>query len=85
MTGGERAAVLAHIARARAPLKIVLKTRDDPYFLDDWIAHHAALVGAENLVVIDNNSTDPAVLASYAELRPRTPIRLFEGYYDHVH
>jgi hypothetical protein len=85
VTGSDRAAVLARIAGSRAPLKILVKTRDDPFFVGDWIAHHAALVGAGNLVILDNGSSDPGVLATYAGLRGATPILRVDGYYNDVH
>jgi Glycosyl transferase family 2 len=81
----DRFTQLERIARTRARLKIVLKTRDDPFFLNNWVAHHGALVGMENLIVLDNGSTDPVVLAAYAALHQSTPILRTEGYYNDVH
>ena len=51
-----------------AALKIILKTKDDPWFLREWYSHHAAIVGPENLIIFDNRSTDPEVLAFYQEV-----------------
>jgi hypothetical protein len=65
----DAAEVAEGIARRKAELKFVLKTRDDPYFLEDWIRHHAAIAGLENLLVFDNMSVLPAVLDVYARYR----------------
>lgn len=46
-------------------LRIILKTRDDPFFLARWIEHHAAIAGMEHLVVFDNMSELPEVLEAY--------------------
>lgn len=53
------------IARTRATLKILLKTRDDPFLLERWILHHRKIVGPDNLVIFDNMSTHPDVLRLY--------------------
>lgn len=49
--------------------RVVLLTRDEYDLLDDWVAHHAALFGLRNIVIIDNGSTDPRVLRTYDRLR----------------
>lgn len=83
--GSDSSFILERIKRSRATLKIILKTKDDPFFLGDWITHHGAMVGPENLIVLDNGSTDRGVLATYAALHERVPIFRFEGYYNDVH
>ncbi len=65
-----REAEIAEAIAARGgALRIVLKTRDDPFFLERWIRHHAAIVGLERLVVFDNGSVLPEVDAIYRRYR----------------
>lgn len=59
-------AICARIAAARAELKFVLVTRDERELLERWILHHLPLAGPRGLVIFDNGSTDPDVLAVYA-------------------
>ena len=46
-----------------AILKILLKTKDDPFFLAQWIDHHLGIVGPGNIIIFDNGSTNSEVLA----------------------
>ncbi len=63
--GFDTAYIDARIARSKGPLKLVLKTKNDPYFLPRWISHHRQIVGNENLIIADNGSTDPDVISIY--------------------
>lgn len=45
----------------------VMMQKDETYLLRPWLAYHGYLFGFENLFVIDNGSTDPAVLATLDE------------------
>jgi predicted O-methyltransferase YrrM len=51
--------------------KAVLLTRDEHDLIDDWVDFYAALFDAPNLVIVDNGSTHPGVLASYERFRAR--------------
>ncbi len=46
--------------RSKATLKICVKLVDEPLLIEDWIDHHARIVGIENLIIADNGSTDAA-------------------------
>ena len=59
-------AICDRIAGTRADLKIVLKTRNERELLEKWILHHLPIAGPQGLVIFDNGSTDPEVLATYA-------------------
>lgn len=50
--------------------KVFVMTRDEYDLIEDFIAYHGAIFGMDNLVIIDNNSTHPAVLAAYDKYRP---------------
>ena len=58
--------ICALIAAHRSQMKIVLKTKDDIFFLPRWVEHHRKIVGEKSLVIFDNGSTNPAVLDFYA-------------------
>ncbi len=77
--------ICAEIAAHFAPFKILLKTKDEPERLRSWIAHHAAIVGLENLIIFDNMSTDPAVLKVYEEFRGRIQIVRFGQHHNMIH
>lgn len=67
-----------------AKLKIILKTKDDPFFLERWIAHHARIVSEENLIIFDNISADPGVIKTYED-RPHLPVFTFSGMHNNIH
>ncbi len=66
----EADAIAEAVAARGGTLRILLKTRDDPYFLERWIRHHAAIAGLERLVVFDKGSVLPEVLETYRRWRP---------------
>jgi hypothetical protein len=61
----DRQACLRAITARQACLKIVLRTKDDPWLLDDFIQHHIGIVGPKNIIIFDNLSTDPKVADIY--------------------
>lgn len=81
----DKAAALHAIEARQGPLKLLLKVKDDAYFTEQWIRHHAAIVGIENLVVFDNCSSDPVVLDVFARLSPDLLCIRFQGLHNAVH
>lgn len=77
------AAVLA-IRSRRARFAILLKTKDDAFFLDAWIRHHAAIVGLQNLIVFDNNSSEQPVKDVLDSYNGLLTIR-FNGFHNDLH
>jgi len=70
----------------QAPMKILLKTKDDKWLLRRWFEHHRQLVGDENLIIFDHGSTDPDVLAFYREIGDRVAVFVFDkNSIDSVH
>jgi hypothetical protein len=47
--------------------KIILKTKNEDDLIDIWIRYYSKMVGKENLVIFDNNSTSQKVLDAYKE------------------
>jgi hypothetical protein len=45
--------------------KIILKTKNEENLIDLWIRYYSKMVGKENIVIFDNNSTSPKVLEVY--------------------
>lgn len=77
--------ILKALRAPHAPLRIMLKTRNDPIFLADWHRHHAAIVGAENLIIADNMSNDPQVIALLEELAQYSTVFQFGGFHNDLH
>ncbi len=73
------------IAAVRSPLKILLKTKNDPWFLRDWLAHHTRLVDKGCVIVFDNESDDPKVLQTYAEYTEFAQVFRFRGRHNDFH
>jgi hypothetical protein len=45
--------------------KIILKTKNEDDLIDIWIRYYSKMVGKENIVIFDNNSTSQKVLDIY--------------------
>jgi hypothetical protein len=52
-------------------VKIFTVTRDDADIIEDFILYYGTIFGYSNVVIIDNNSCDPTVLAIYDKYRNR--------------
>lgn len=77
--------ICIRIAAHNSRLKIILKTKDDPYLLKAWIEHHRKIVGYENLIVFDNMSTNDAALSVYEEYRSKVFVVQFSGFHNFLH
>jgi hypothetical protein len=66
-------------------LKIVLKTKDDEFFVKDWIEHHARIVGLENLIIADNESQSEYVLDLYRSYGTDLLCFSFSGNHNLIH
>ena len=66
-------------------LKIVLKAKDELELIDAWISHHSAIVGYENLIIMDCGSTDPRYLKKLEYYKSRILVLEYRRYYDHLH
>jgi hypothetical protein len=75
----------ARIEKVRSPIKIVLKTKNDPLFIERWITHHMKIVGPENLIIFDNMSDDPGVLSVYRKYRDRIDLVRFADRHYNLH
>ena len=81
----DKATISLQIANKFAPFKIILKTKDEPDRLKAWIKHHAKIVGVENLIILDNMSSNEAVLDTYSEYENQITIFRFKGFHNRPH
>lgn len=65
-------------------LKILLKVKDEPELIVQWIEYHAAIVGYDNLIIMNCGSTDSSFLAILHSYRERVLILDYEQYYDEL-
>lgn len=65
-------------------LKIILKAKNEAYLIDAWVEHHAAIVGYENLIILDCGSDDPQYLRKLWAIGQRVLVLPFRYYYDHL-
>ena len=63
-------------------LKILLKVKNEIHFLEPWVKHHAAIVGYENLIILDNMSDEEANANFYKGLPPAVTIFRFDLLYN---
>ncbi|NNM55542.1 glycosyltransferase family 2 protein [Acidocella sp.] len=66
-------------------LKIILKAKDEAYLIDAWVAHHASIVGFENIVILDCGSVDPVYRQKLAIHARRVLVLPYRQYYDDAH
>lgn len=76
---------IQRFASRHAPLKIITKTRDELEFLNDWICHHAAIVGIENILIADNMSRCQETLEIYRAWGDSLNWFSFDGYHNSIH
>lgn len=46
-------------------LKIILKTHNEDFFIEEWIEYHKRIVGLENILILDHSSTSEKVHRLY--------------------
>jgi len=66
-------------------LKIVLKAKDENDLIDYWIQHHVSIVGKENLVILDCQSTSQSYLDKLHSYSKDILILNYRKYYDSIH
>lgn len=76
---------IAERLQNKSKLKLCCKTIDEPDFVRGWVAHHAEIVGHENLIVADNGSTDGTTLEFYEEISDSVTIFQFSGPHNEIH
>jgi hypothetical protein len=81
----DRTIACTRIAGRPATFKILLKSKNDPFFLKRWVAHHAKIVGLQNLIIFDNMSDDPDVLSFYRTHAKDLLVIRFSDFHDNLH
>lgn len=49
----------------RTALTVVLKTYNEDFFIDEWLAYYEHIVGLENIIIFDHSSTTESTLRAY--------------------
>ncbi len=78
-------AIGAEIRARRAPFKIVLKTRNEVLLLRKWVEHHRRICGPHGLVIFDNGSTHPEVLAYLDEIAGEIAVYRYTLMHNFIH
>lgn len=73
------------IRAASTRMRILLKTRNEPAMLREWIEHHSRIVGRENLVIADNMSDDPDALRALEAASRESIVFRFAGFHNAIH
>ena len=80
----DKDAICHAVAGRQLPFKIVLKTKNERLFLRRWVEHHLRIVGPEGLLVFDNGSDDPEVLAYLDEIAPTIAVYSFAAMHNTI-
>ncbi len=83
--GEEPDAICAEIRSNRRPFKIVLKTRNEGLLLRKWVEHHRRICGPQGLIIFDNGSTMPEVLAYLDEIADDIPVYSYTWMHNFIH
>lgn len=73
------------IADRKSDLKILLKTKNDRWLLNEWISHHANICGICSLIVFDNDFDNQEVLDTYNRLGDDLLVFKFSGHHNNLH
>lgn len=66
-------------------LKIVLKTKNDLFFLTKWIDFYLSFLPPESIIICDNMSDDIDHLAYYDELPDEIVVVRYSGFHNYLH
>ncbi|KQM21482.1 hypothetical protein ASE73_15650 [Sphingomonas sp. Leaf24] len=76
---------LTYNAASNTTLKIILKVKDEPELIDKWVNHHAAIVGYENIVILDCGSQEPEYLAKIERYARKMIVLSYPNHYNTIH
>ncbi|MBB5692281.1 glycosyltransferase family protein [Muricoccus pecuniae] len=76
---------LEYAAGRNTCLKIVLKAKDEPELFPQWFKHHSAIVGENNIIILDCGSEDPEYIEMLDGVRSRALVLSYPHYYDRIH
>jgi hypothetical protein len=66
------------------PLKIILKTKNEGILLEKWLIYHDAIIGLENIVVLDNESDDEYTKEVYSKYK-NLEVIIYKGNINNIH
>lgn len=80
----DEAFIVSEIEKNFQELKVILKTKDDPFFLRWWVDYHVQILGERSIIIADNGSQDRSVLDFYKEIEDLT-VFSFTGHHNLIH
>ncbi len=80
----DRTRVLESISAVNSYLKVILKTKDDDFFIEKWINHYADIIGIENIIIFDNQTSNERTLQSYSKYEGLLVVG-FDGFHNLIH
>ena len=84
--GRDDEAVCAAIRANRSTLKLILKTRNEDFFIERWLEHYLAILDPEDkIIVLDNMSDSERVFSVYERHAHRIILAQYEGHVDSAH
>jgi FkbM family methyltransferase len=83
-------AICAKIRNYKAPLKVILKTKNEHLLLPIWLKHYESFLHYGEIIIADNGSTDSRVLELYKALDPRITLFSYSadrnsGFHNIIH
>jgi hypothetical protein len=81
----ERRKICSLVEQEKSVLKIVMKTKNENFFIEKWIQHHIKLLKDTRLIIFDNMSTDEHVIGIYKKYEKNILLVKFDGFMDAIH
>ena len=77
--------ICENIRSQKANLKFLVKVKDQPQMLVDWIIHHEKIVGLDNLIIADNMSCSDSLSGDNLDSRIFRILFQFTGAHNYIH
>ena len=68
-------------------LKVVLKTYNEDFYLEEWLKYYEKIIGLENVIILDHESSSEKVKEIYKKYEDKVIILKFprKRNHDHIH
>lgn len=86
----DQGSICAKIRDHRAQLKVIMKVKDDSILLPLWLEHYLSFLRPGEIVIADNESSDPSVLDIYRGLPDDLVVFAYSaepagGFHNNIH
>jgi hypothetical protein len=81
----DRQEIICKLSNNKSLLKIILKTKNDPEMLTEWIPHHFKNLRPSSIIIIDNGSDNPDCLNFYRRSPHGIIIFRYNGFHNNIH